>query len=367
MKYSMRLLTVGVLPAALSGCATGLNLSSLHSQSRQTTYFDSSEMPSHSTETSYRQEATIFQLPDLSKDASLQQCLIYAALKSPALEAAFHDWRAAILRVPQVNSLPDPRLSLGYFLEEIQTRTGPMEQQLSLQQSFPWWGLLEAKGDVATAAAQKKWRDYESVRLAIFEQVALRWSSLVDLDSEIRVVEESFDLLAESERIALRSYEVDETGHDKLVRLQVELGKLEDNLQRLRDLQMPRLASLNATLARSSTGPLALPSSIELHSSSMTLEQARELLINNPSVEGLDALILQHEKATEVAILDAKPKWTVGLTYTNLGAPLDPTAPDAGDNPLMGMVGFSIPLNQEKYDAAKQEALSKRTATLAKR
>lgn len=99
----------------------------------------------------------------------------------------------------------------------------------------------------------------------------------------------------------------------------------------------------------------------------MTLEQARELLINNPSVEGLDALILQHEKATEVAILDAKPKWTVGLTYTNLGDPLDPTAPDAGDNPLMGMVGFSIPLNQDKYDAAKQEALSKRTATLAKR
>ncbi|MBC8202357.1 MAG: TolC family protein [Planctomycetes bacterium] len=367
MKYLWRFLFFSATFAALFGCTSTLETQVLQSPKRQTTHFAGTYLPPHAIEISLEEENFIATLPDLSVNASLQNCLIYAALNAPKLEAAFHRWQAALMRIPQVSALSDPKLSFGYFLEEVQTRTGPMEQQLSLQQSFPWWGLLEAKGDVAAEAAAKLWHAYEFERLALFEKISYSWSSLVDLDAEINVVEESFALLEEAERIALRSYEVQETNHSKLIRLQVELGILEDNLHKLRDLRLPRQAALNAMLARPSNGLLTLPSKITLHSSTMKLEDAQRLLEDNPTIAAMDADIREQERSLDVATLDAKPKWTVGLTYTNLGDPLDPTVPDAGDNPLMGMIGFSIPLNQDKYDAAKREAISKRLAAEATR
>ncbi len=367
MKYFWRFLLLSASFAALPGCGTTRAPQVSQSQQRQTTHFADTYLPPHAFESSLNEDDYIVTLPDLFANASLQNCLVYAALNAPKLEAAFHNWQAALMRIPQVSALADPKLSFGYFLEEVQTRTGPMGQQLSLQQSFPWWGLLEAKGDVAAEAAQKLWHVYETERLEIFEKVSHSWSSLVDLDAEIKVVEESFALLEEAQRIALRSYEVQETDHSKLIRLQVELGILEDNLHKLRDLRLPRQAALNALLARPSKGLLTLPTEITLHSSKIKLEDAQRLLKNNPTIAAMDAVIREHEYALDVATFDAKPKWTVGLTYTNLGDPLDPTVPDAGDNPLMGMIGFSIPLNQEKYGAAKSEAVSKGLAAEATR
>lgn len=360
MKLIMPLLIAGSLIVVLQGC--GSTLATAHnSLQRQTIQFTGASVPT----TSYTDEENDVALPLLSQNASLQQCLIFASLNSPALRSAFHQWQASLSRIPQVSAHSDPRISFGYFIEEIQTRTGPMEQQLSLTQSFPWWGLLEAKGDVAAMKAKKMWLSYESIRLELYEKVVHRWTALVDLHAEIEVVHDSFELLAEAERIARRSYEVDNTSHDKLVSLQVELGKLEDKLIRLRDLVQPRVAGLNALLARDSFAPLKLPNSIALHLYSFSLSDAYTFLEQNPALLSIDASIEQHSHNLRVAELDAKPKWTVGMTYTNLGDPLDPTTPDAGNNPVMGMVGFSIPLNSDKYDAAKQEAISNRMAAIA--
>jgi len=365
MKILLRLLLIGVYPAVMHGCVAGLDYPSQTTQ-QQTIHFAGNTLPTQLV-SSIRDTKLDIALPNLSEDASLQQCLVFASLQSPELRVAFHNWRASLARIPQVTALADPKISLGYFIEEVQTRTGPMEQQLSLTQSFPWWGLLKAKGDVATSIAQARWHEYEAVRLTIFEKVVMRWSALIDLENEIHVVEDSFSLLAEAERIARRSYEVDAVNHDRLVRLQVELGKLEDKLIQLQMLRSPRASALNATLARKSDAMFALPQEIELVEQTITLDQAFLLLENNPAISSQNATILQHQQAISVAELDAKPKWIAGITYTNLGDPLDPTVPDAGNDPIMGMIGFSIPLNQTKTDAAKSEAISKHLSSVAKR
>lgn len=365
MKNFVHLTFLGAFIAVFSGCTSGLALSRPEYSLRHTTYFAGTAMPHHSIEFSYSDEVQAVSLPNLSQDASLQRCLMYAAMTSPKLEASFHRFQASLSRIPQVSALPDPRLTLGYFIEEVQTRTGPMEQQLTLQQAFPWWGLLEAKGDVATLAANRSWYEYETKRLEIFELVTHRWTALVDLDEEIIVVEESFELLVEAERIARRSYEVDTSTHEKLVRLQVELGKLEDTLQRLRNLREPRVSALNALLARETNAAFSLPNSIELNIAEITLEEAQTMIRTSPALFAVESTIAQQAMAIKVATLDAKPKWTLGVTYTNLGDPINPSVPNAGDDPIMGMVGISIPLNQEKYDAAKSEAISKRLAAIS--
>ncbi len=50
-------------------------------------------------------------LPGLTENSGLSDYLAYAALNNPGLEATFNRWKAALDRVPQVKSLPDPRFN----------------------------------------------------------------------------------------------------------------------------------------------------------------------------------------------------------------------------------------------------------------
>ena len=105
-------------------------------------------------------------LPGFAAKTTLEDCLGYAALNNPSLEAAFNRWKAALEKVPQVNSLPDPRFSYTYFITEIETRVGPQRQKLSLSQTFPWFGKLDLRGDAAAAEAVRC--QYEQEKLKLF-------------------------------------------------------------------------------------------------------------------------------------------------------------------------------------------------------
>ena len=41
-------------------------------------------------------------------------------------------------KIRQAGTLPDPKLGMEYFLQPIETRTGPQEASISLSQSIPW-------------------------------------------------------------------------------------------------------------------------------------------------------------------------------------------------------------------------------------
>src|SRR5690625_4217090 len=91
---------------------------------------------------------------EISEESNLEELLQFAAKNSFELEAAFEDWRAALERVPQARSLPDPELTYGYFVRRMETR-----QLVSVSQMFPWFGKLKlgegiAEKEAAAAAAE---------------------------------------------------------------------------------------------------------------------------------------------------------------------------------------------------------------------
>ena len=68
----------------------------------------------------------------LDPNSTLPNYLVYAALNSPGLEAAFNRWKAALERIPQARALSDPRFSYRYFIKEVETRVGPQRQAFEL-------------------------------------------------------------------------------------------------------------------------------------------------------------------------------------------------------------------------------------------
>ena len=93
---------------------------------------------------------------EFSADPVLADYLAYAAAHNPQLQAAFERWRAALEAVAPAKTLPDPKFSYRFFVQEVETRVGPQKQGFGLAQKFPWFGKLDLGGDIAVAKARKK-------------------------------------------------------------------------------------------------------------------------------------------------------------------------------------------------------------------
>ncbi len=203
-------------------------------------------------------------LPVLDDSASIEDYLAYAALNNPGLEAAFNLWKAALERVLQEETLPDPRFTYRNFIREVETRVGPQKQSLGLSQLFPWFGKLALRGNVAAEAAKAARQRYEDEKLKLFFEVKDAFYEYYYLGQAIDVVKENYELLEYLERVARARYKTASAGHPDVIRAQVELGKLEDQLKSLRDLLTPVIARLNAVLNRPTNMKIPLPKTIPI-------------------------------------------------------------------------------------------------------
>ena len=111
------------------------------------------------------------QAEDINSPTKLEDYLEFAALNNAGLESAFEQWKAAIEQIPQFRSLPDPKFTYGYFIKEVETRTGPQRQRFGLMQTFPWFGVIEARTDAASAEAKAAQKRYEAAKLELFYKV----------------------------------------------------------------------------------------------------------------------------------------------------------------------------------------------------
>ncbi|MDP4269908.1 MAG: transporter, partial [Bacteroidota bacterium] len=71
---------------------------------------------------------------------SLSLYLSMAAKNNPAVLQKFTEYKAALQKVPQVGSLPDPELNVGVFLSPMELIGGNQVADIKLMQMFPWFG-----------------------------------------------------------------------------------------------------------------------------------------------------------------------------------------------------------------------------------
>ena len=71
---------------------------------------------------------------DAGSLVTLEDYLTFATLNNAGLKAAFEQWKIAVGHVTQAKSLPDPRFTYGYFIEEVETRVGPQKHKLEIMQ-----------------------------------------------------------------------------------------------------------------------------------------------------------------------------------------------------------------------------------------
>lgn len=299
-------------------------------------------------------------LEEISEDADLAGLLVYARANNPGLEAAFETWKVALERVPQVTALPNPRLSFGVYLSSVETRVGPTQSRVGLAQPFPWFGELELAGDVAFEASEAAREMLEAARLELDESVRKTWYEYAWVEQAIAITEGNRELLLHWESVARSRMETGIGRHADVIRAQVELGKLEDQVQTLSDLRRPLAAALNAALNRPSNAALPTPSFRSSEPPPVNEEQLMaELATTSPVLRSLDHRVKAAEHGVDLADKAFYPDFFIGADYTFIGSAEDSSAPGSGDDAFALSLGFDLPIWRSAYRAGARGAEAK--------
>lgn len=285
----------------------------------------------------------------LDPRAELAEYVRYAEQHNPKLKQALTRYKAALAKVAPASAWVDPRLTYGYFARPVETRTGPQEMRFSAAQTLPWKGKLDLKGRIAQQEAEVEGQRYEATRRSLIFEVKAAYYDCYFLERAIAVTEENLRLLAHLEEVGRTRYRGGTGEHAPVLKAQVELGRLEDQLRSLRQQRRPAAARLNAALGRAATAPIAVPDSLPMAAVDLDEEVLKERLqAANPMLQMRHTQAGAQSLGVELAGKQFYPDLTVSLDYIHIG--------DRGANPLMAMATLNLPLWRSSYEAEKRAA-----------
>lgn len=320
---------------------------------------------------------------------SLDEYLKIATENNPELKAYFNEYLAALEKVPQVGALPDPELSMGFFIQPMERFMGNQQADIQLMQMFPWFGMLKTQKDEASKMALARYEVFQDARYRLHYQVKNAWYQLYRLEEEIRITEENLDILRRYERLALIRFQnagigsgsasgtsdmqgasnMDSgTGMSDVLRVKIQIKELENTLALLHDSRLPLKAEFNQLLNRDINEVVNTADSL----SSSAISWERQALLdsitrNNPKLKMLDAEEEAYEAQKKMARLEGRPMLGAGVNYMPFSPRTENGMPMGGNDMVMPMVKLTIPIYRKKYNALQKEADLKQLAVQQRR
>jgi outer membrane protein TolC len=357
---------------------------------------------------------------------SLLYYLELSAKNNPTILQRFTEYQAALQKVPQVGSLPDPELDMGMFISPMELVSGYQVADLRLMQMFPWFGTLRAAKDEMSLMANARYESFRESKLQVFYEVQQTWYELYKVKENIRISEKNIDILRTIERLALVRFKSatavngntslsgsvmpadvsqNNAGYSTgmggmgsnagstnaavpqnqmlqgiqgnsmgisaggsslsdLYRIQIEIGELENNIALLKNQQNTLVAQFNSYLNRPVNSPVSLPDTLLADTLGISLLAVSDsMLANNPMLG-----MLQYEKQS----LDSRKKMVSRMGYPMIGLGLNysvinksemSTSAMNGKDMVMPMVTLTLPIYRKKYRAMQAEADLLKSAT----
>ncbi|HSG46877.1 MAG TPA: TolC family protein [Longimicrobiales bacterium] len=302
------------------------------------------------------QDAHVHHHPDTAayEPVRLAELQAVALAANPGLLALRALADAATARVPESGTLPDPMLMVGAMnlgLPELDAgMPASMLPSIQLSQTFPFFGKLGLREEMAEA-------DGEAARVAVAEaewrlraRVAQHFHDLYALDQNLAVHRRTLELLRDFQSVARSLYASGDGRQGDVIRADVEVARMDAEIQRQEATRAARAASLNALLDRPGDQEVGTPVPDSLPAGfpapDTLLSWAME---TRPALEGEAVRLERARKGVELAEKDFWPDFTVSAQYGRRG----------GDQPRsMGglMIGASIPVHAGSRQRPRVEA-----------
>jgi outer membrane protein TolC len=299
-----------------------------------------------------------FLYQSMAAQTAVDPYLKLAATHNPELNAKFNDFMASLEMIPQARGLSDPRISFGYFIQPLETRVGAQRASIGITQTFPWFGTLRAKEEVACQIVEAKLTAFEDAKLKLYQEVRVAYNELYFLSKAIRLTEENLQLLLSLKELARVNFESGKTGFVSVLRVEMEEKEMAAELALLRDNQKSSQAVFENLINAPVEHEMVFPDSLDMVTLDFQgLALWDSLMANNLQLRELKFQEDASHEQIEVARMMSRPSFSVGLNYTMVEERSDMEVPQNGkDAFLFPQVGMSIPLFRKKYQAMQNQA-----------
>lgn len=356
---------------------------------------------------------------------SLMHYLEIAAKNNPTVMQKFSEYQAALQKAPQVGSLPDPDVNVGFFLKPMEVLSGNQVAEIRFMQMFPWFGVLKSAKDEMRLMANAKYESFRDAKLQVLYDVQRIWYELYKVKQNIRISEKNIEILRAVERLSLVKYKAPPAGGGSsstpksvqggspqsassgssgmqgsgggsgssmgagaapssspmqssspmggqaagsglsdLYRIQIEIGELENSIALLKNQQVSIAARFNTTLNRSVRMPLMLPDTLYAEFVNPHLLQVTDsLFASNPMLGMLGYEQKSLEARKKMVTRMGYPMVGLGVNYTIISKNSMSTSSMNGKDMVMPMVTVTLPIYRKKYKAMQTEATLMKTAT----
>lgn len=296
-----------------------------------------------------------------TRPESLSLARVYDAADrgSPRIHAAAALARAARARVAGATRPPDPTLQLGlmnYMLPELSADPALGMRQLQVMQMLPLPGKLRAAGDAARSRMLAAELRVSEVRLTSRAAAAMAFIERWGAERQATIALETRRLLEDVAAVASSMYRVGDGRQVDVLRAQVEIARMDEEVIRMRTMGQSALARLAAAVnlpLDSVAGAPALPAFPD------SLSPADSLVaLSIASRPMLAAGVADVEAASADLRLAARERWPdpqVGFQYGERSG--------AMGTDRMGslMIGATIPLwARSRQLAMRSEATAMR-------
>lgn len=295
----------------------------------------------------------------LSYTASAQTITQYqqeAAENNPQLKAKYQQYLSALEESPIVGTLPDPEVSFSYFIKPIETRVGPQQARISISQMLPWFGSLRDQQSASDLHAKAAFESFQESRNQLFYKVEQTLLELYELEESIRIAEKNMSILNSLVELSLARYETDRATQVDVLRAQIEKEDLNIQIQLLKDNREVLFQKMNELLNRNNAFTLSMPDSLEEPTIKARMELLAEIQQHNPKLNRLRYQEASSVEMKSLAQKQNKPGIKLGLDYIFTGETSMPNVSNSGEDALMVMARFRVPIFGKKNKAKVQQA-----------
>jgi outer membrane protein TolC len=251
---------------------------------------------------------------------SLDEAMALAQGEQPLLASQQAAIRAAEEAKIAAAQLPDPKLRAGIINLPVTgpdawslTRDFMTMRMIGVMQEFPRADKRRLRGELVEIDRRQKQSELEATRRMIRRDVALAWLDAHYAQRAVGVVE---GLQRETERqieaLSL-GLKTGKSGQADILAARVELGLLEDRGLQLRRQEATARAELARWLGKEAERPVAAetPALPPPH----PLDAVASRLVEHPHLSGFDQQVRLAETDAQLARVNAKPDWSVELSY----------------------------------------------------
>ncbi len=189
---------------------------------------------------------------------SLHRLVDEALANNPDIQAAQQRFEAASAVIPQVQTLPDPKVNLLY--RNVPDREG----MYGLSQEIPFPGKLGLRGEVASKEAERAEQEYQAIRLNVIARLKEAYFDLHLVYKSLEVVQKNRVLLVNFEKTAKARYAVGQGAQQDVFRAQAEISRLLQRIAVFEQQGRSLRAEINRILRRPPADPLGIPQEIQV-------------------------------------------------------------------------------------------------------